>query len=189
MTLIQKADSIQYDLSNVTVLLAEDSLPMQTLIASMLRSFGVGEVLVCGGAYEAISLLTITQAKKKDESVKGVDIVLTDWLMPDGSGVELLDWIREHADNSVRFLPVIMMSAYTTEKVIAAARDHGANEALVKPVSGGKLARRILSVIDHPRPFIKCIAYFGPDRRRQLLPYAESNRRRIRAEQIRVRRE
>ena len=162
-------------------------MPMQALMASILRSFGVGEILVCSGGYEAISLLTITQAKKKDDSVNAIDIVLTDWLMPEGSGVELLEWVREHEDKSIRFLPVVMMSAYTTEKVIIAARDHGANEALVKPVSGGKLARRLLSVIDHPRPFIKCIEYFGPDRRRQLMAYTGGNRRRIKAEQIRVR--
>ncbi|HRC27127.1 MAG TPA: response regulator, partial [Alphaproteobacteria bacterium] len=80
------SEPITYDLSKLNVLLAEDSHTMQTLVSSMLRSFGVGDVLVCGGASEAIGLLTVTQARKKSSDIRGVDLVLTDWLMPDGSG-------------------------------------------------------------------------------------------------------
>lgn len=179
-------DVITYDLKNINVLLVEDSRSMQTLIASMLRSFGVGDVLVCEGGNEAIGILTITQARKKGSDIKGIDIVLTDWLMPQGSGVELLEWIRSHESDSIKFLPVLLLSAYTTQKVVSTARDFGANESLVKPVSGGKLAGRILSIIDKPRPFVKSPAYFGPDRRRQDSAYKGDDRRKIAAETIKV---
>jgi CheY-like chemotaxis protein len=179
-------DVITYDLRNVNVLLVEDSRAMQTLIASMLRSFGVGDVLVCEGANEAIGILTITQARKKGTDIKGIDIVLTDWLMPQGSGVELLEWIRSHESDAIKFLPVLLLSAYTTQKVVTTARDSGANEALVKPVSGGKLAGRILSMIDKPRLFVKTPEYFGPDRRRQDMPFRGEDRRKKTAETIKV---
>lgn len=178
-------EPVTYDLSKLTVLLAEDSHTMQALISSMLRSFGVGDVLVCGGANEAIGLLTVTQARKKSSDIKGVDLVLTDWLMPDGSGADLLDWIRSSKDDDVRFLPVVVISAYTTERVVSMARDRGANEALVKPVSGMKLAQRILATIDNPRPFVSGGGFFGPDRRRQALPFTEE-RRQISADMIKV---
>lgn len=179
-------DALRYDLSQFTVLLAEDSRPMQTLVSSMLRSFGVREVLVCDGGDEAISLLTITQARKKSSDVKGVDLVITDWMMPDGSGLELLEWIRTHEADNICYMPVILLSAYTTHKVITAARDNGAHEALVKPVSGSKLAARILSVIDNPRPFIKTEDYFGPDRRRQDMKFEGENKRKNDPEKIKV---
>ena len=57
---------------------------------------------------------------------------------------------------------------------------------MVKPVSGEKLASRILNVIDHPRPFIKAPEFFGPDRRRRDIKYTGEDRRKTDAEQIKV---
>lgn len=166
-----------YDLSSITVMLVEDSSYMQSLFSSMLKIFGVGEILLCDSAKEAIDLLTITQARARSRYIDRVDIVITDWLMPNGSGKDLLQWIRSHEKDDVRFLPVIVVSGFTTEKVTIATRDLGANETLVKPISGTALASRICAVIDNPRPFIKAPNYFGPDRRRQQTPYVGNDRR------------
>lgn len=184
MSLFQK-QPLPYDLSNFTVLIVEDSPYMQTLMAQMLKAFGVGEILACDSAKDAIDLLSVLQASKKSRYLTSVDIVLMDWLMPKGgSGEELLKWIRGNEKDSIRFLPVIVVSGYTTEYLTATARDLGANETLVKPISGNSLAGRICSVIDHPRPFIKAPHYFGPDRRRQSLPYKSADRRVVEAEEI-----
>lgn len=166
-----------YDLSNFTILVVEDSVYMQSLVSSMLKVFGVGDIVLCADAYEAQDLLTIMQARSQSRYVNSVDIVLTDWLMPKGSGKELLQWIRGHEKDSIRFLPVIVVSGFTTEKLANQARDLGANETLVKPISGNTLASRICSVIDRPRPFIKAPKFFGPDRRRQEMPYSGPERR------------
>ncbi len=150
---------------------------MQTLIASMLKTFGVGDIVMCSDAKEAIDLLTIMQARTQSRYVNNVDIVLTDWLMPTGSGKDLLNWIRDNEKDAIRFLPVIVVSGYTTEKLTHITRDLGANETLVKPISGKTLASRICSVIDHPRPFIKAPGFFGPDRRRQETTFTGEERR------------
>lgn len=175
-----------YDLSNFTILLVEDSTYMQSLMSSMMKVFGVGDILVAADSKEAIELLTITQARTKSRYVNEVDIVLTDWLMPNGSGKDLVQWIRTHEDDSVRFLPVVVISAYTTMKVVNIARDHGANETLVKPISGTALAQRICSVIDQPRPFISIEDYFGPDRRRQASAFKGPDRRIMKPEFVKV---
>ncbi len=166
-----------YDLSNFTILVVEDSTYMQDLITSMLKIFGVGDILNCGDAKEAIDLLTITQARTKSRYINNVDIILTDWLMPDGSGKDLLQWIRNNDKDSIRFLPIIVVSGYTTEKITNETRDLGAHETLVKPISANSLASRICSVIDNPRKFIKAPNYFGPDRRRQQVPYSGEDQR------------
>lgn len=150
---------------------------MQNLFASMLKIFGVGEILVCDSAKEAMELLTITQARAKSRYIDNIDIVITDWLMPNGSGKDLLQWVRGHEKEEIKFLPVIVVSGYTTEKVTMATRDLGVNETLVKPISGTGLASRICSVIDNPRPFVKAPHYFGPDRRRQQIPYPGEDKR------------
>lgn len=166
-----------YDLSNFTILLVEDSEYMQSLTSEMLKVFGVGDILRCNDAHEAIDLITITNARKSSRYIDKIDIVLTDWLMPKGSGDELIKWIRNNEDPDIRFLPIIVVSGYTTKELTHKTRDMGINEMLVKPISGKLLASRICSVIDHPRSFIQTKNYFGPDRRRQDLPYNGEDRR------------
>lgn len=173
-----------YDLSNFTILVVEDSLYMQSLITSMLKVFGVGDIMVAEGAKEAIEVLTVTQARSKSKYITRVDIVLTDWLMSKGNGEELIRWIRTHEKDDVRFLPVVVVSGYATEYLTARARDVGANETLVKPVSAKGLASRICSIIDHPRPFVNVPGFFGPDRRRQQIKFVGLDRRKTKPEEI-----
>lgn len=175
---------IAYDLSNFTVMVVEDSVYMVSLISSMLKAFGVGDIMECHDSREAVEVLTVTQARTKSRFITHVDIVLTDWLMSNGSGHDLLKWIRSHPKDAVRFMPVIVVSGYTTEKLVAQARDLGANETLVKPVSAKGLAQRICNVIEVPRPFINVETYFGPDRRRQDVQIPHPNRRVTKAEEV-----
>ena len=175
-----------YDLSNFTVLVVEDSVYMHSLISSMLKVFSVGDIMVSEGGEDAKDLLKVTQARTKSRYITRVDIVVMDWLMDKGNGETLLKWIRSHEKDSIRFLPVIVCSGYTTDLITEKARDLGADEILVKPVSGTGLASRICSVIDTPRPFIKAPNYFGPDRRRREIAYQGEERRLIQLDQIEV---
>ncbi len=159
---------------------------MQNLIVSMLKAFGVGDIMVAEGGREAIDILQITQARAVSQYLTRVDIVVTDWLMTKGSGEDILRWIRTHERDEVRFLPVIVLSGFTTSTVTHQARDLGAHEILTKPVSANGLASRITSVINNPRPFINVSDYFGPDRRRKDEVYEGKDRRVIEAEEITV---
>ena len=179
-------DKPLYDLTNFNILIVEDSIFMQNLIVSMLKAFGVGDIMVADSGNEAIDILTITQARAVSQHVSSVDIVITDWLMPKGTGEDVLRWIRTHKRDAVHFLPVIVLSGYTTGDVTSHARDLGANEVLTKPVSANALASRITSVINRPRPFINVETYFGPDRRRKDGPYSGPDRRATKAEEIKV---
>ena len=178
------SDEPLYTLKSFNVLLTDDYDFMQSLMGGMLRAFGVGNTMVCSSTKEAIELLTITLSQMKAGNCKPIDMVLVDWMMPDGSGVDVIKWIRNHKSDQIRFMPIILVSAFASEDVVIAARDYGANEALVKPVSGQKLANRILSVIDHPRPFVQAPSFFGPDRRRQEKSWKGEDRRKISADQI-----
>lgn len=181
----QASKSNTYSLKNFSILLVEDFEFLQQLIVGMLRAFGVGNIIVCSSGEEAQGLLSI-MASAKSGDVKMVDIVLVDWMMPEGSGEQLIKWIRNHKNDKVKFMPLVLLSSFTSESVVRAARDFGANEALVKPVSGEKMATRILSVIDHPRPFIKAPTFFGPDRRRREIVWKKPERRKTEPESIKV---
>ena len=64
------------------------------------------------------------------------------------------------------YIPIIMVTGHTERHRVEAARDAGVTEILAKPITAQNLFSRIGEIVDHPRPFVKSVDYFGPDRRR-----------------------
>ena len=70
------------------------------------------------------------------------DLVLLDLMLPGTDGIELMKEILDVAD-----VPVIFLSAYGREEVIAKALDTGAADYVVKPFSPTELAARIRAAL------------------------------------------
>ena len=69
-------------------------------------------------------------------------LVLLDLVLPGSDGIELMQQIREIAD-----VPVIFLSAYGQDEVVARAFDLGAADYVVKPFSPTELAARIRAAL------------------------------------------
>ena len=82
-------------------------------------------------------------------------LALLDLMLPDADGVELMQSILEIAD-----VPVIFISAYGREDLVARAFDHGAVDYVVKPFSQTELAARIRAALRRrevsqpPEPYV-----------------------------------
>lgn len=176
-----------YSFASFRILIVEDYPFMAELLTSMLREFGVGEFMLAESAKDAREIVTLCNAEAT--SRKQIDLIVVDWLMPDQDGVEFVEWLRAHKKDSVKFLPVILCSAYTSQTVVEKGRDSGASEVLVKPVSAEKLAKRILHIVDQPTPFVKTPDFFGPDRRRQDKKYPGEDRRIMTEDDVQVHKE
>ncbi len=145
------------NLSKLSVLVVDDLGPMLEVVVDTLKILGVGQVY---------------QARDGESGFRQFvrycpDIVLTDWEMEPVDGLELVRAIRRDATSPKRTAPIIVMTGYGATARVAAARDLGATEFLVKPFTANELARRINHVIDHPRDFVETAEFFGPDRRRR----------------------
>jgi DNA-binding response OmpR family regulator len=75
--------------------------------------------------------------------------------------------IRTSTASPNPFVPIIMLTGYTSLERVRQARDAGINEFLAKPVSVKAILSRLTSVIEHPRSFVRTKMYFGPCRRRR----------------------
>jgi DNA-binding response OmpR family regulator len=148
-----------FQFHRLSVLIVEDTIPMQKLIASVLETLGVGKI------DRAIDGQTAYRNFCKENN----DIIITDWHMIPSNGIDLVRSVRNDASSPNKTVPIIMMTGYSAMTRIAEARDSGTTEFLVKPFSASDLARRIAYVINKPRDFIKCATYFGPDRRRRFV--------------------
>jgi two-component system chemotaxis response regulator CheY len=158
-----------FQFHRLSVLIVEDTAPMQKLIASVLETLGVGKVSCANDG------ATGFQKFCKDNH----DIVITDWHMIPSNGIDLVRNIRHEKTSPNKTVPIIMMTGYSAMLRIAEARDNGTTEFLVKPFSASDLARRIAYVINKPRDFIKAPTYFGPDRRRRFVEGYKGPFRRI----------
>lgn len=146
-----------YDLSQLRLLVVDDNEYARTLMRTILLALGVRQLKLCADAETAFAELADFQA----------DIVMTDWEMPQGSGVELTRRLRTDPASINPYIPVIMMTGHTDRSKVIEARDAGVTEFLVKPISSRLLCQRLQAVIEKPRPFVRAKSFFGPDRRRR----------------------
>lgn len=71
------------------------------------------------------------------------DIVLLDVMMPEFSGFDVLDAIRNDKDAKVRALPVLMITAKSSIEDVDRALELGATSYIVKPFRPIKLVEKV----------------------------------------------
>jgi len=68
------------------------------------------------------------------------DLLVLDWHLPDTTGIEELDWLRDERASST---PVIFITSRDSEESVVEALDHGADDYMVKPVQKSVALARI----------------------------------------------
>jgi len=74
-----------------------------------------------------------------------INLALVDWMLPGGSGLELVRYIR--ADERLRDMAVIMVTARTEEHYMTRGLDAGADDYITKPFSPRELQSRIRALL------------------------------------------
>ncbi|MFT3725294.1 MAG: response regulator [Hyphomonadaceae bacterium] len=144
-------------LDRLKVLVVDDNLHMINVIKTIMRGFEVKDFFDASNATEAFNIIRNSP----------VDLVITDFAMEPVNGCELTRLIRTAEDSPNHFVPIIMLTAYAEKSKVEQARDAGVTEFCAKPVTATDLYRKVCSVINTPRSFIRTNVYFGPDRRRR----------------------
>lgn len=156
------------DMSALNVLIADSNNYMRKIIRTMLRGFGISRIREAGDGALALEEL----------NTHIIDLVVVDYALETLNGVELTEMVRGAEDSPNRFVPIVMLSAYTEKWRVEAARDAGVTEFLRKPLCAKDLYLRLEEVIERPRNFIRTGRYFGPDRRRKTMTGPSTPRRR-----------
>ncbi len=88
------------------------------------------------------------------------DCVITDFIMPNMNGLEMLKAIRTGSISAIpRETPVILMTSRSDAVLVGTALALDASGFIVKPVSQKKLADRVRQVLNEPPPIRPAIAY------------------------------
>lgn len=144
-----------YDFSDLRVLVCDDSRQIRSLICSFLYGFGVKDVEEAIDADDAFKRMVDFDP----------DLIITDWNMPPTDGLEFVRKVRNSAESPNPYVPIIMLTGYTELHRVKQARDSGISAFLAKPVSAQALYKRLVSVVDDRRPFVRNDRFFGPCRR------------------------
>lgn len=106
------------------ILLADDELALRFLLSETLADEGYDIMETEDGA-EAVALL-------KRESF---DLAIVDYMMPEKTGVEVCEWLRQAEGNPNRMIPVILLTAKALDKDRERAKLAGVSAYIVKPFS------------------------------------------------------
>ncbi len=118
---------------NMSILVVDDFSTMRRIITNVLRQLGFDNILEAEDGSKALKVL---------ES-ETVDFVITDWNMPEMSGLDLLKAIRASEDEAMKELPVLMVTAEALQDNIIAAAKAGVNNYIIKPFDAQTLADKI----------------------------------------------
>lgn len=122
-----------------TILVVEDEPAIQELISVNL-TFAGHKVL---RAMDTEQALTLIRAELPD-------LIVLDWMLPGASGVSLARQLR--ADQRTRDVPIIMLTARSSEDDKIAGLESGADDYLTKPFSPKELMARIKAVLRRRAP-------------------------------------
>jgi two-component system cell cycle sensor histidine kinase/response regulator CckA len=117
-----------------TILLVEDEDRVRNAGQRVLQSLGY-RVLTASNGREGLE--TFRKAAK-------VDLVLTDMVMPEMGGKELIQELRRIAPG----LKALVITGYTLQEDVQALKDSGFADIVYKPLDVGELGRAIRRILD-----------------------------------------
>lgn len=117
-------------------LVVDDSSTMRRIIINTLNKLGPAECHEASNGREGVERLATTQ----------VDLVITDWNMPEMSGVEFARAVR--ANEATKAIPILMVTTNAAEGDIVEALNAGVNNYVIKPFTPATIKEKIESVLN-----------------------------------------
>ncbi|QIT57227.1 chemotaxis protein CheY [Aquisalimonas sp. 2447] len=118
------------------ILIVDDFSTMRRIIKNLLRDLGYNNTAEADDGNTALPML------KKG----GFDFLITDWNMPGMDGLELLKNVR--AEEELKDLPVLMVTAESKREQIIEAAQAGVNGYIVKPFTAATLKEKIDKIFE-----------------------------------------
>lgn len=121
---------------NMKILIVDDFSTMRRIIKNLLRDLGFNDTTEADDGQTALPML---QTGK-------FDFLVTDWNMPGMDGLTLLKTVR--ADENLKDMPVLMVTAEAKREQIVVAAQAGVNGYIVKPFTAVTLKEKIDKIFE-----------------------------------------
>jgi two-component system chemotaxis response regulator CheY len=123
------------------VLIVDDSFPMRAVIKKVIRAsgFDIGQLYEAANGKEALAVL----------DQEWLDLVLTDYNMPDMDGLDLLHQIKQN--DVFKDIPVVMVTTEGSEKRLAEFIQEGALAYIRKPFTPEQIKSQLNQILGEPQ--------------------------------------
>ncbi len=117
-------------------LVVDDFSTMRRIIKNLLNDLGYSNTAEADDGTTALAALRSAP----------FDFVVTDWNMPGMTGIDLLRAIR--ADDKLKTLPVLMVTAEAKREQIIEAAQNGVNGYIIKPFTAQTLEEKLGKIFE-----------------------------------------
>lgn len=122
--------------TNMKFLVVDDFSTMRRIVRNLLKELGFANVQEAEDGIDALNRL-------REENF---DFVVSDWNMPNMTGIELLRTIR--SDAKLKHLPVLIVTTQAKRENIIEAAQAGASGYVVKPFTAGTLDKKLKKIFE-----------------------------------------
>ena len=119
---------------NMKILVVDDFSTMRRIVRNLLKELGFSNVDEAEDGVDALRKLR----------ANSFDFVVSDWNMPNMTGIDLLREIRK--DATLKHLPVLMVTAEAKKENIIEAAQAGASGYVVKPFTAVTLDEKLKKI-------------------------------------------
>jgi two-component system, chemotaxis family, chemotaxis protein CheY len=116
---------------NIKILAVDDFSTMRRIVRNILRQLGYNNIAEAEDGAAALEYL------KQNK----VDFIVSDWNMPNMTGLELLKAVR--ADTNLKDIPILLVTAEALKENVVEAVKAGVNGYIVKPFTAETLKEKI----------------------------------------------
>jgi two-component system, chemotaxis family, chemotaxis protein CheY len=129
------------------ILIVDDSIPMRAVIKKIIKAsgFDVGECFEASNGREALKVL----------NEEWLDLVLTDYNMPDMNGLELVEEMKR--DEALASMPVVMVTTEGSKERVEEFMAKGIIGYIKKPFTPEQIKQKLIEIMgetkDEKQPF------------------------------------
>lgn len=120
---------------HMKILIVDDFASMRQVVKKALLALGFDNVSEAAGAVDAV---------RKMEAGEKYDFIISDWNMPNMTGLELLTYVRTAEMTSK--IPFLMVTAEAQRENIIQAAKAGVSQYIVKPFTAEALQEKLETI-------------------------------------------
>ena len=120
----------------MAVLIVEDLKVMRRVIANILKDIGIKDIYEAEDGIDALSLL---------QDNNNFELIITDWLMPNMDGLELVEDIK--SDKTLENIPILMITSVDDKINVIKALRAGIRDYIAKPFKPDLLQAKINKIL------------------------------------------
>jgi two-component system chemotaxis response regulator CheY len=124
------------NIKNLNFLIVDDYESMQIMVSQNLKQLGVTKIQICNSGNSALKKI-----KENLSTPNTIQYVITDLVMEDGTGLDLVKAIR--SDTSIAKLPIIMVTSKAEVSHVIECIKAGVSSYIVKPWKIEDLCKKI----------------------------------------------